>query len=70
MRAGSPARKQRLADAAATALQVLAILALAAIFLVLLHKAYTDVTSIAHSHGRGNFWPALLRYLFRNLAGG
>ena len=51
-------------------LQVLAILCLAGIFAVLLHKGYSDVTAIARSTGRDEFWPALLRYVFRNLAGG
>jgi len=51
-------------------LQVLAILCLVGIFAVLAHKAYSDVTAIARSTGRDDFWLALLRYLFRNLAGG
>ena len=51
-------------------LQVLAILGLAAIFLVLLHKGHADVSAIARAHGGDAFWPALLRYVFRNLAGG
>lgn len=64
------AGKDRLAAAARTALQVAAILCLVGIFLVLLHKGYTDVSAVARDHPRGEFWPALLRYVFRNLAGG
>ena len=67
---GPSARKDRRAEVFWTVLQVLAILALAAILLTLLHKGYSDVSAIARSHGRDGFWPALLRYLFRNLAGG
>ena len=67
---GLSSRKDRLADLSMTILQVLAILALAAICLTILHKGYSDVSAIARSHGRDGFWPALLRYLFRNLAGG
>lgn len=51
-------------------LQVIAILLLAGIFAVLLHKGYSDVAAIARANGRDAFWPALLRYVFRNLAGG
>jgi hypothetical protein len=51
-------------------LQVVAILLLVGIFAMLVHKGYSDVTAIARANGRDGFWPALLRYLFRNLAGG
>lgn len=67
---GPPPRKDRLAEASKTVLQVLAILALAAIFLTLLHKGYSDVSALARESGRDEFWPALLRYVFRNLSGG
>lgn len=63
-------RRQRLESAFKTVLQVLAILLLAGICLTILHKGYGDVTSLARSNGGDAFWPALLRYLFRNLAGG
>jgi hypothetical protein len=50
--------------------QVLAILLLVGIFAVLLHKGWSDVSALARANGREEFWPALLRYVFRNLAGG
>lgn len=52
-----------------TMLQVLAILMLAGIGLVLLHKGYADMTQLARDNP-GDFWKALARYVFRNLAGG
>ena len=61
--------KRDAGELAKTLLQVLAILMLAAIVLVILHKGYSDVSALASEH-RGDFWPALARYLFRNLAGG
>lgn len=67
---GASPGKDRLGEVAKTVLQVLAILALAAICLTILHKGYSEVSSIARSNGREEFWPALLRYVFRNLAGG
>ena len=63
-------RRERLESAFKTVLQVLAILLLAGICLTILHKGYVDVTALARGTGRGEFWPALLRYVFRNLAGG
>ena len=67
---GASPGKDRLGEVAKTVLQVLAILALAAICLTILHKGYSDVSALARSNGREEFWPALLRYVFRNLAGG
>lgn len=52
-----------------TGLQVVAILCLAGIVSVILHKAHADVSALARQHG-DDFWPALARHLFRNLAGG
>lgn len=62
--------RRRLESACQTVLQVLAILLLAGICLTILHKGYVDVSSLARANSRDDFWPALLRYLFRNLAGG
>jgi hypothetical protein len=56
-------------ERARTFFQVLAIVLLAGIVGVLLHKGYADVSQIAREHP-GGFWSALGRYLFRNLAGG
>lgn len=53
-----------------TALQIVAILGLALIFVVILHKGYADVSRLAQEHSGANFWGALARYLFKNLAGG
>jgi hypothetical protein len=64
------ALRKRLESAVKTVLQVLAILLLAGICLTILHKGYVDMSALARSHGGDAFWPALLRYLFRNLAGG
>ena len=55
-------------ERAKTFFQVLAILGLAAIVGVILHKGYADVSTLAREHP-GGFWQALARYLFRNLAG-
>ncbi len=53
-----------------TALQVLAALCLIALFSMILHKAFADVSALARQHSGGDFWAALARYVFRNLAGG
>ena len=63
-------RRQRLEAAFKTVLQVLAILLLAGICLTILHKGYVDISALARTQGGDAFGPALLRYLFRNLAGG
>jgi len=53
-----------------TALQIIAILGLALIFAVILHKGYGDVSRLAQEHSGADFWATLARYLFKNLAGG
>jgi hypothetical protein len=53
-----------------TALQVLAVLCLIALFSVIAHKAFADIMSLARQHSGGDFWGALLRHALRNLAGG
>ncbi|AEG92751.1 hypothetical protein [Ramlibacter tataouinensis] len=50
-------------------LQVFAIALLALICGIVLHKGFADVSALAEQHRGGDFWPALLRYVFRNLAG-
>ena len=55
---------------AKTVFQVLAIAALAAIIGIILHKGYSDFSALARQNPGGDFWPALGRYIFRNLAGG
>jgi uncharacterized damage-inducible protein DinB len=60
----------RAGERAKTVGQVFAILCLAGILLVLLHKAYSDFSALREDHPGIAFWPALARYIFRNLAGG
>ena len=64
-----PRMKHDAGELAKTLFQVLAILALAAMVLVILHKGYSDIGALAQEHPR-DFWAALARYVFRNLAGG
>ena len=52
-----------------TIAQVIAILLLAGIVGMVLHKGYADVSLLAKDH-TGDFWSALARHVFRNLAGG
>jgi hypothetical protein len=52
-----------------TAAQVLAILLLAGLVGMVLHKGYADFTALAQQNPGDSFWPALVRYVFRNLAG-
>ncbi|QJW85106.1 hypothetical protein HK414_21405 [Ramlibacter terrae] len=52
-----------------TVLQVLAILMLAGICAMVLHKGYADVGALAKAHAGEGFWKALGRYLLRNPAG-
>jgi len=51
-------------------LQVVAILGLVLIFAVILHKGYADIARLAQQHAGSDFWAALARYVFKNLAGG
>lgn len=53
-----------------TVLQVIAILMLAGIVAMVLHKGYADVSALQRAHGGADFWGAFARYLFKNLAGG
>lgn len=53
-----------------TALQVLAILGLIGLLVMVFHKAFADISVLAQQHSGGEFWAALARYLFKNLAGG
>ena len=53
-----------------TVMQVLAILLLAAIIAVILHKAFVDLSALSQRYPGSDFWPALGRYLLRNLGGG
>lgn len=52
-----------------TAGQVLAILLLAGMVGMVLHKGYADFSALARQNPGESFWLALVRYVFRNLAG-
>jgi len=52
-----------------TVLQVLAILGLAGILGMIAHKGFHDIGALAQANAGGDFWKALARYVFRNLAG-
>ncbi len=62
----SPRAEQRFK----TALQLVAIGLLLLIFAVLLHKGHADVSRLAQQHSGADFWRALARQVFKNLAGG
>lgn len=53
-----------------TVAQVLAILVLVGMMGMLLHKGHADVTTLAQQNPGESFWPALVRHVLRNLAGG
>jgi len=53
-----------------TVLQIAAILGLLLMCLVILHKGVSDVMALARQHSGVDFWPALVRHVLRNLAGG
>lgn len=52
-----------------TALQIFGIVCLMGLFAVIFHKAFADISVVWQQHSGGDFWVALGRYLFRNLAG-
>jgi hypothetical protein len=60
---------RRAGDLFKTVLQVMAILLLAGIVGMVLHKGYADVAQLAHDNPGDGFWKALARHVFRNLAG-
>ena len=53
-----------------SALQVLAILCLIALFSIVVHKAFADIAVLGQQHSGGDFWADLARHVLRNLAGG
>lgn len=54
----------------ATLLQALAIVGLAAMAAIILHKGFVDVSTVAGEHEGVEFWWALLRRFLRNLGAG
>ena len=57
-------------DAVKTFLQIAAICVGTVVVSMVLHKAFVDITALAHKHAEEGFWVALVQYLLRNLAGG
>ena len=62
--------KRRREERFKTVAQVIAILMLAGIVGMVLHKGHADFSALAKAHPGDRFWPALARYIFANLAGG
>jgi hypothetical protein len=62
-------RKSR-TDRFKTALQVFAVLCLAAYFALIVHKASFDISTLARQYPGSDFWVAMGRHLLRNLGGG
>lgn len=52
-----------------TVLQVLAILMLAGMVAMVVHKGHADMNALAAANPGEGFWKALGRYVLRNLAG-
>ena len=50
--------------------QGLAILAMAFLLGMVVHKGHADISVLAQNHSGGEFWVELGRYFIRNLAGG
>ena len=53
-----------------TLLQILAIICIALILSMILHKASTDISALAWQYSGEKFFKALAKYLLTNLAGG
>jgi hypothetical protein len=61
---------KRASDPTGTLIQFVAILLLAAIWAMILHKGYGDISIIADRYSGADFWRELARYFIGNLAGG
>ncbi|RYF35821.1 MAG: hypothetical protein EOO25_21925 [Comamonadaceae bacterium] len=70
MKARDPRSPRRSEERFKTVAQWLAILMLAGLVGMILHKGYADFTTLARQNPGESFWPALARHLLRNLAGG
>jgi len=53
-----------------TGMQLLAVALLVLIFAMIAHKGYADISRLAREYPGSDFWLALVRYLFKNMAGG
>jgi hypothetical protein len=60
----------RLADKLKTAMRVVGIAGIAVIVIAIAYKGAADITALAQKHSGGEFWMALVRYFFKNMAGG
>jgi hypothetical protein len=56
-------------SSARNVMQVIGIVCLALLLSIIAHKAYTDISVLAHKHSGSEFWVALGRYLLANIAG-
>lgn len=70
MKPGHRMRQKTPIDLFQTAMQIVAMLCIAAYFVLLAHKAFVDVSALAIQYPGEGFWPALGRHLIRNLGGG
>lgn len=52
-----------------TALQVVGIVGLMGMLAMIFHKGFADISLLWQQHAGSDFWVALARYFFRNLAG-
>ncbi len=50
--------------------QTLAIVCMACLLSVIVHKGYHDISRLAAQHSGTQFWTALAQYFLGNLAGG
>jgi hypothetical protein len=57
-------------DVAKTVLQAMGIVGLVVIGAIVVHKGFVDISALARQHSGSDFWIALVRYLFKNVAGG
>jgi hypothetical protein len=53
-----------------TAMQAVAVIGLAVIVGLVAHKGFVDIGALADKHSGSDFWMALVRYFFKNMAGG
>lgn len=62
--------KTNATEAAKSLMQIVAVVLLALLCSIILHKGYTDISALAQKHSGEKFWLALAQYLIGNLAGG
>lgn len=57
-------------DIAKSVLQAVGMVGLVVIAAIVVHKGFVDISALARQHSGGDFWIALVRYFFKNMAGG